>query len=357
MNIKSFQHSISVVKGLVIVIISLSVVSNVADGQTTLEKNRPVTDINPDQVDQDYKYQGEFVGKLFIGDRANNYGLHVIALGKGKFKAVRYSGGLPGAGFDGIERYEFSVEGRLDPCGSIDFIEGEEGVVRFLGEVHGDGVLTKSTFMVSDSEGQLLGKLNKVNRKSKTLGAKPPSRALVLFDGSNADEWVNGKISDSGYLQQGTTSKRKFGSHKLHIEFLLPYKPDARGQGRGNSGVYVQGRWEVQMLDSFGLTGEQNECGGLYSVAKPAVNMCLPPLVWQTFDIQFTAERYEAGEFKANARMTVFHNGVKIHDDVELPHRKTTAAPIDVDDTPGPVFLQNHGNPIRYRNIWILSQN
>ncbi|MBW3600671.1 MAG: DUF1080 domain-containing protein, partial [Planctomycetes bacterium] len=135
----------------------------------------------------------------------------------------------------------------------------------------------------------------------------------------------------------------------------LPYQPQDRGQARGNSGVYLQGRYEVQMLDSFGLEGKQNECGGLYSVKDPDVNMCYPPLEWQTYDIDFTAARYdEEGKLTADPRVTVRHNGVVIHDDVELPgERNTTAAPVKPGPEGGPVYLQDHGNPVRYRNIWV----
>ena len=124
-----------------------------------------------------------------------------------------------------------------------------------------------------------------------------------------------------------------------------------------DSGIYVLGRWEVQMLDSFGLTGEQNECDGIYSVGKPDVNMCVPPLSWQTYDIDFTSAKYDENkQLKSNARMTVWHNGVKIHDNIELPDRKTTAAPVNVGPAPGPIYLQNHGNPVRYRNIWLIEK-
>jgi hypothetical protein len=119
----------------------------------------------------------------------------------------------------------------------------------------------------------------------------------------------------------------------------------------------VQGRYEVQMLDSFGLEGEQNECGGIYSVGKPAVNMALPPLTWQTYDIDYTAAVYENGKVKTNPRVTVIHNGVTIHDNIELPgERNTTAAPLKAGPEPGPVYLQNHGNPVRYRNIWVVEK-
>jgi hypothetical protein len=111
------------------------------------------------------------------------------------------------------------------------------------------------------------------------------------------------------------------------------------------------------MLDSFGLEGEENECGGIYSVAKPSVNMCYPPLAWQTYDIDYTAARYKDNELVSPPRITVRHNGVVIHDDVELPgNRNTTAAPVAAGPQNGPLYLQDHGNPVRYRNIWVVGK-
>jgi hypothetical protein len=116
----------------------------------------------------------------------------------------------------------------------------------------------------------------------------------------------------------------------------------------------MQGRYEVQMLDSFGLEGKHDECGGLYSVKNPDVNMCLPPLAWQTYDVDFTAAEFDAaGKKTKDAEMTVRHNGVEIHKNVRLP-KGTTAAPVGEGKDPGPLYLQDHGNPVRYRNIWIV---
>jgi hypothetical protein len=206
---------------------------------------------------------------------------------------------------------------------------------------------------VFDRDGHWIGRLTKVIRESPSLGALPPPGALVLFDGSNADHFVNGKVVDGGLLAEGADTKQPLGDFFLHLEFKTPYMPQARGQGRGNSGVYIQGRYEVQVLDSFGLKGEDNECGGLYKTKAPELNMCLPPLVWQTYDIYFTAPRFgDGGKKTANARLTVRHNDVLVHNDIEVPN-KTGGGSAEGPDR-RPLKLQNHGNPVRFRNIWLI---
>ncbi|MDZ4684595.1 MAG: DUF1080 domain-containing protein, partial [Planctomycetaceae bacterium] len=134
------------------------------------------------------------------------------------------------------------------------------------------------------------------------------------------------------------------------------FMPTPSGQQRPNSGGYLQGRYEVQILDSFGLEGKNNEAGGIYEISDPKLNMCLPPLAWQTFDIDFTAAKYDAdGKKTADARITVRHNGVVVQKDVALP-RGTRAAPVKEGPEPGPLYLQDHGNPIRFRNIWVVEK-
>lgn len=283
---------------------------------------------------QDYADQGEY---------ANDWGgAQVIALGDDRFRAVIHKGGLPGAGWDKSPKTE--VEGRRHGA-AILFTNATTGWTYSIAQ----GVLTTKT-----DEGDVY-QMKKVSRSSPTLGAKAPAGAHILFDGTNADGWRNGRIDGRRFLQSGTTSKDIFTNFTLHLEFLLPFKPYGRGQDRGNSGVYFQDRYEVQVLDSFGLKGENNECGGIYTKHKPAVNMCFPPLVWQTYDVDFSAATFdEAGKKIKNAILTVKHNGVLIHDQVEVNSTTTSSGLNTVTPIGGPIQLQDHGNPIYYRNIWAV---
>jgi hypothetical protein len=198
------------------------------------------------------------------------------------------------------------------------------------------------------------GEFKRVERKSPTLGAKPPEGAIVLFDGKSADNFKGGRMSDDGHLRVGCETKQKFGDYTLHLEFRLPFQPKDRGQGRANSGMYIGDCYEVQVLDSFGLKGENNECGGLYTLKTPDVNMCLPPLAWQTYDVDYVAARFEGSKKVKNAILTVKHNGVAIHDKYEVPK----ACPGRQGEGPGPrqISLQDHGNPVVYRNIWLVEK-
>jgi len=272
----------------------------------------------------------------------------VIALGDGKFDVVAYPGGLPGDGWTPPDK----VRGTGLRNGDVVRIEGVD-----LGGTPRQGEVRAGKLVVLDEAGKSIGELPKVERKSPTLGAKPPQGAIVILDGDGpVDETttlVDPKITDDGLLTQGVVTKESFGDATWHIEFRLPYQPKDRGQQRGNSGAYFQGRYEVQMLDSFGLDGKNNECGGVYSVASPRVNMCYPPLTWQTYDVEVTSPKYEGDKKVSEARLTVRHNGVLIHEDIEIP-KVTPAGRDGADKTRGPLYLQDHGNPVRYRNIWVV---
>ncbi len=317
----------------------VSAIILVALATATLVHGKGPAYTNPRDADDDFAIQGEYLGSVSVNGEEHELGLQLIAQGKGTFRLARFLGGLPGAGWNG------------EALSTLDGAKAEDGTVTFQGRtakgVFRDGVIE------AFRDGELIGTMKKTKRKSPTQGQEPPAGAIVLFDGSSADEWKGGKL-EKKLLIQGTNSKKEFQSQKLHIEFRLPYQPEDSGQQRGNSGLYLQGRYEVQMLDSFGLEGKDNECGGIYSIKDPDVNMCLPPLSWQTYDVDFVAAEYDdEGKVIKHPRMTVRHNGVLIHKNVELP-KSTTAAPMKPGPTPGPIYLQNHGNPIRYRNIWVV---
>ena len=311
--------------------------------------------------DPDFSIQGEYGYAQAPTSEQLPFGVQVVAEGDGKFTAYVYKGGLPGAGWTGkkpVATDRKSAKARLKKLPDRWKLKGErtDKAIQFKGESHA-GWIEENNFNLQIED--TVFELPRVERKSKTLGMEPPAGAIVLFDQDKAkqmvDNWEKGRITEDGLLMQGTRSKRKFGSHKLHLEFRTPYKPKARGQGRGNSGLYVQGRFETQILDSFGLIGQDNEAGGIYSIAYPRVNACLPPLRWQTYDIDFTAAEFKDGKKVKNARRTVHLNGILVHDDQELDHA-TTASPLKDTPGPGPVFLQNHGNPVRFRNIWVIEK-
>ncbi|BCX46759.1 hypothetical protein HAHE_06670 [Haloferula helveola] len=294
------------------------------------------------QEDPDFIVQGEYG----LNREGASVGVQVVALGDGKFDAYVLEGGLPGLGWT-KEKKRVRLSG------------AREGDLVKFAEAGGFSAEIRDDRLSLYSNGGSVVEFPKIERRSPTLGMRPPEGAVVLFDGSSADEWEKGKVADGLLAATGCLSKKKFKDCTIHLEFRTPYKPKARGQQRGNSGVYYGGRWETQVLDSFGLDGKMNECGGIYSIAAPKLNMCFPPLSWQTYDVELTDARFdEDGKRTAWPRITVKLNGVVVHDDVELNKDGTTACPVKgpLTDEGNPLFLQNHGNPVFYRNIWVVEK-
>ncbi len=291
--------------------------------------------------DPDFLIQGEYGSATPEGGKD---GVQVVALGGGMFDAYLLQDGLPGAGWTPNKaRTRLKGERKED---KIVFVSTDASITATIQ----DGKWT----MTDQTGKQTI--LQRIERKSPTLGMAAPKDAVVLFDGSSADAWEKGKI-ENGLLAAGCTSKQLFGSYRLHLEFRTPYKPTARGQKRGNSGIYHSGRYETQILDSFGLEIKDNECGGIYSISKASNNMCLPPLAWQTYDVDFTAAKFDAeGKRISWPRITVRLNGEVIHEELELNKDFTTSAPISTPliNPQGPVHLQDHQNPVFFRNIWIV---
>jgi hypothetical protein len=309
-------------------------------------------------------FMGDWQGGWELDNEADSGSLvaQVIALGKGQYRAVL--------------SYEFDT--RREPVAVLD--GRRDGVaVNFAGRTVLSDSGTELEIQAAIKDGEFSGSfkgdqfgsfgMSKVVRLSPTLGAKHPDGAIVLFNGKDFKKWkhpnkkegedkVKWELVDGAMRVKPRTgsiiTRKQFTDVKLHIEFRTPFMPEKRGQGRGNSGVYLQGRYEVQVLDSYGLEGRDNECGGIYKVGRPLVNMCAPPTQWQTYDITFRAPRFDsAGNSISKPALTVLHNGVKVHDKTEAKG-PTTASLGGKASKPGPIYLQDHGNKVEFRNIWLV---
>lgn len=267
-----------------------------------------------------FKLMGEYTGKL----DGKEVGVQATVLNDGSFLVATYNGGLPGDKWD---------KSKID-----------------------------SKVMKIDQVKELTGKLEKVERVSPTMGAKAPENAYMVFP----DDFTNVK---DGLLHAGGQTRKEVGSFKMHIEFMLPFKPgrNPSNQDRGNSGVYIFNNYEIQVIDSFALdfVAENNAikmessnkqwCGCLYKMKLADVNMAFPALTWQTYDIEFTAPEFDGDKKVKNAVLTVYHNGIKIHDNYELKSG-TGAGAKRKQLAKGPIYFQNHGNPTVFRNVWIVEK-
>ena len=194
----------------------------------------------------------------------------------------------------------------------------------------------------------------------------PPENAVILFNGKDLSNWRTRSGDPAGWEVAGgiisvvpgtgdIVTEEKFTDFYLHLEFMEPDMPEATGQGKGNSGVFLQGRYEVQVLDSYGIeVPGKGDCGAIYNQFAPLVNACKPPLQWQSYDMIFRCARADdSGEVIEQARVTVAQNGMIIHNNVETLGTTGGAGDENVLE-PGPLLLQDHGNLLKYRNIWIV---
>ena len=311
--------------------------------------------VDPDHVDSDFRFQGEYVGTVSQGAGVSpvKLGAQVRALGNGAFRSMFFMGGLPGDGWDGKTIIQKAPSTDTTTPGDSQ-LQGEKVLIEQVYTATCDGLA-----IVGKTDAGLAFELKRVARQSPTMGAIAPAGAVVLFDGGSLDAWQKGAVkTPQGWLSSvaGATSTRTFQDFTLHLEFMISYMPETQSiYQRPNSGVYLQRRYEIQVLDSFGIVMGKHDCGVLYAQITPAINMCYPPLTWQTYDIDFTAARFDAAGTKAKlARCTVKLNGVVTIDDVEI--KGSTPGGIPESAEPSNLYLQAHGHPSFYRNVWLVEK-
>ena len=298
----------------------------------------PAMALEPAATEEDARLQGEYYGpsnyQMFLG-------LQVRALGEGRFEARLYEGGLPGNGWYG-DAPVYELVGERD--GPLLTLRGGDWIV----------AIRYPYATVYHRGGSYAGGLTKVVRSSPTFGLKAPAGAIVLFDPEvpSLRRLVHAKLTRDGFLSRGAETADRFQDFRLHVEFRTPWMPKSRGQARGNSGIYLQRRYEVQILDSFAEPPVFNGAGAIYRTRPPAINMAFPPGQWQTYDIEFTAARFDPSGGKVlPATVTVWHNGVLIHDHFPLPNKTGAGRPEGPE--PGPVLFQDHRDEVEFRYIWI----
>ena len=282
-----------------------------------------------------YQLQGDYL------DKDNTLALKVVSAGK-SFAIYPYRGGFPGFGWDGTK------------------------IQSFKGSVVGSGVVAQSEdgWKVTIQGGRVAEVLTekgkkveclKVYRRSPTDSMLAPKGATIYFGSpSDLSRWSDGKLIGEWLVPPGKniTVNHKIRDHHLHVEFRIPFHSGG-GQGRGNSGVFVQGSFEIQILDSYGFDVKSNWAGAIYGQHTPIVNASFPPLQWQTYDIHLASPRFSGDQKQESARMTVYYNGILIHKDVVI---KKKTGPRAHNESPegGTLMLQHHGSEVVFRNIWAL---
>jgi len=303
--------------------------------------------------------QGLYEGTCKDSAGKSSIEARVVAQGNGNYKVLARKD----SGNKQVTRIELAGMTAAD---AVTF-SGKVGDVEWKGSCK-DGSITGSI-----GEGGKF-ELKRTERFSKSLGLKPPKGAVALLDGKSLNEVTKGnksewsaeekKIGEDGSIQvpkSGLTSSRQFeGSFDLHVEFMCPLRSSAHSQGRGNSGVFLPNGDEIQVLDSFGeTTYTGGGCGGFYRYKDPDTMDVIdsigdkpenkynlssaPPLQWQTYDVEYRVQKKD-GKYAGKPRVTVYHNGIRIHDNVEISREAKS----------GNFHFQDHGNPVRYRNIWVL---
>ena len=251
-------------------------------------------------------------------------------------------------------------------------LEGERVV--FSGHAGGhdwQGQAARGTLRINKQGYGGVFEMKRVMKKSPTEGLKPPANALVLLEYEpghkpSLEQWKEAGwvAAEDGIIHrslgQGARpdlprgdlySKREFRNVRLHLEFRIPYEPALREQGRGNSGVILADRYEVQVLDSYGIIAGAGDCASIYGVAPPRLNAAFPPLSWQTYDITFYAPKMDGPKMARPPRLTVSWNGIKVHEN--QISMTPTGDPKRPNAGSGPLRLQDHGNLVYYRNIWL----
>jgi hypothetical protein len=234
--------------------------------------------------------------------------------------------------------------------------------------------LTSDDLEIRRRASRLILRISDRIARTDVKSVPPPKDAVVLFSGKNLDAWVgrDGKSKPTWTVENGVMeaadadvrTRRTFGTpYKLHVEFRIPAEPADTPFGRGNSGVYLHGNYEIQILDSYKVepnaprvihSKPSESCGSIFGHAAPKVNACKAPGYWQSYDVEFTPPRYKDGKKVDDAVVTVYHNGILIHDKVTIPQPTgSLGLKGDLAD-PAPVMLQYHRSPVQFRNVWLL---